>query len=317
MKLYFLRYFTVLAEELHFGRAAQRLAITQPPLSSAIKALENELQVRLLLRSSKHVQLTPAGAAFLDEARHILEHVARAKTLAKAVAKGVRGRLDVGVAGSLIYREVPTIVKQFELQHPDIDLVLREMSTAEQIAALVHGQLHAGFVNAPAVPPQLKSLPLSNDEFVLCLPKSHSMAGKPAIDLRNLAEERFVMFARDVAPSNYDNVIAIFNRVGIHPHTVHAARQWLTIVAMVANNLGISIVPRSLAHSKVEGALFVPLSGPEVLAPAMLAWDAAHPDAALTGFVESAARTIRDLRSVRKVSLGGRTLKKSSCGRKA
>lgn len=141
------------------------------------------------------------------------------------------------------------------------------------------------------------------------------MAGKPAIDLQDLAEERFVMFARDVAPSNYDNVIAIFNRAGIHPHT--AARQWLTIVAMVANNLGISIVPRSLARSKVEGVLFVRLSGPEVLAPAMLAWDAARPDATLTRFVENAARTISDLRPARKALLRGRTPKKPSCGRTA
>lgn len=312
MKLHFLRYFAVLAEELHFGRAAKRLAITQPPLSSAIKALEEELQVQLLVRSSRHVHLTPAGAAFLDEARQILDRVARASHVAKAVAKGVRGRLDIGMAGSLIYREVPVIVKQFKLANPGIDLVLREMSSAEQVEALLHGQLHAGFVNAPTVPPQLKSLPLNDDEFVLCLPQTHPKANDPEVDLRDLAEDRFVMFARSIAPANYDNVIAIFSRTGIHPKTVHAARQWLTIVTMVASDLGVSVVPHSIARSRVDGVRFVRFRAPAVLAPARLAWNPVHASAALTGFVESAARTVRDLRPARKAPSRGRVSKRPS-----
>ncbi|MDM0069126.1 LysR family transcriptional regulator [Variovorax sp. J31P207] len=296
MKLNSLRYFAVLAEELHFGRAADRLAITQPPLSLAIKALEEELGVRLLLRSSKHVELTPAGSAFLEEARQILDRVARASSIALAVASGSRGRLDVGMAGSLVYRGVPAIVQRFDTDAHGIELILHEMSTAEQLQGLLHGQLDAGFLNAFVVPPQLRSLPLVDDEFVLCLPAAHRYAGAEAVDLGDLCEERFVMFSRDVSPANYDNVIAIFSRAGVHPKTVHAARQWLTIVAMVAEGLGVSLVPRSLARSRVDNVRFVPFTGASAITPALLVWNPARTSPALEKFVASAGSTIEGLR---------------------
>ncbi|MFD0669419.1 LysR family transcriptional regulator [Ramlibacter sp. MAHUQ-53] len=295
MKLHFLRYFVVLAEELHFGRAAQRLSITQPPLSSAIKSLEEALGVQLLLRNSKHVALTPAGTAFLVEAQQILDRVARAGSIAQAVAGGISGRLDVGTTGSLVYRDVPAIVQAFSHEMPGIDVVLREMSTAEQLQDLLHGRLDAGFINAPSVPPQLQSLPLVPDEFVVALPATHPRSGARVVDLQALRDESFVMFSREVSPANYDNVIAIFSRAGIHPRTVHAARQWLTIVAMVAQGLGVSLVPRSIAQSRVEGVRFVRFAGPAAPAPALLVWNPAHARPALDSFLRSAAQTLRGL----------------------
>lgn len=292
MKLHFLRYFVVLAEELHFGRAASKLAITQPPLSSAIKSLEEELEVQLLIRDSKHVELTQAGEAFLEEARQILEQVARASNLAKIVARGMRGRLEIGVTGSLVYREVPAIVRQFNAEMPDVDVVLREMSSADQLNELLRGQIHAGFVNASTVPPQLASLPMIEDEFVLCLPEDHPQAQGDTVDLIQLADERFVMFSRDVAPANHDNVIAIFSRAGIHPKIAHAARQWLTIVAMVANGLGVSLVPRTLARSRVHGVKFMKISGERVLAPAMLVWNPAYYLPTIRSFIECSERIL-------------------------
>lgn len=292
MKLHFLRYFVALAEELHFGRAASKLSMTQPPLSSAIKSLEEELQVQLLIRDSKHVELTQAGSAFLEEARQILEHVARASDVARIVAKGMRGRLEIGVTGSLIYRDVPTIVRQFNTEMPDVEVVLREMSSSEQISELLRGQIHAGFVNATTAPPQLASIPMSEDEFVLCLPEDHPSAQGDTVDLKHLSDERFVMFSRDVAPANYDNVIAIFFRAGIHPKTIHAARQWLTIVAMVANGLGVSLVPRTLARSRVHGVKFMKIRGQPVLAPAMLVWNPAYHLPVVRSFIECSQKTL-------------------------
>jgi DNA-binding transcriptional LysR family regulator len=292
MKLHLLRYFSVLADELHFGRAADKLAITQPPLSSAIKALEDELGVQLLVRSSKNVELTPAGAAFLEEARYILERVDRAASVARSVASGMRGRLDVGMTSSLLYRELPAIVSEFGREMPGIDLVLHELSTVEQLDGLVHGQIQAGFVNASTVPPQLEAMALHADHFVLCLPACHPRAGAAVIALRELADEKFIMFSRDVSPTNHDNVIAILSSAGIHPKTQHAARQWLTVVAMVAQGLGIAVVPSSLARSRVEGARFVPFGGAPADAPAVLVWNAQQSNPALAGFLKIAAATI-------------------------
>jgi DNA-binding transcriptional LysR family regulator len=292
MKLHFLRYFVVLAEELHFGRAARRLSITQPPLSTAIRSLEDELGVQLFVRDSKHVALTPAGLAFLGEARHILDRVQRASSVAALAARGVSGRLEVGVTGSLVYREVPRIVHAYNRAVPEVDVVLREMSTADQLDELLRGRLDLGFVNAGTVPAALQAWPLAEDEFVLCLPERHALAARRQVALRDLADEQFVMFSRDVAPANHDHVIAIFSRAGIHPRTVHAARQWLTVIAMVAHGLGVSIVPRSLARSRLHGVRFVRFAGDPVGSPASLVWNPERLSTAARSLVETARRLV-------------------------
>jgi DNA-binding transcriptional LysR family regulator len=304
MKIHLLRYFVVLAEELHFGRAAQRLAITQPPLSSALKALEDELGVRLLERNSKQVSLTPAGAAYLAHARLVLERLATARDAALAVAAGMRGRLELGLTGSMVYREVPRIVETFGARCPDIEVHLREMSTADQLEALGHGQLHAGFLNAKALPPTLAGLPLADDRLVCCVPEGHALAQAKSIDLQRLAQENFVMFARDVAPANYDNVIAVFNRAGIHPRTRHAARQWLTVVAMVAGGLGVALVPASLARAGMRGVSLVPVRGLVPLTVGALAWRREDAGAAALAAFIAVAREVLGVPPLRARSRG-------------
>lgn len=288
MKFHFLRYFAVLAEELHFGRAADRLAITQPPLSSAIKALEEELGVQLFVRDSKQVRLTPAGAAFLGDVRIILERVARSKETARAVASGLTGRLDVGVTGSLFYRELPRVISAFNAAMPGIDVMLREIASSEQVEALLHGELQAGFFNAGSAPQQLEWLALRPDPFVVCLPDSHPLAAAPSLRVAQLAQDSFVMFARDVAPANFDNVIAIFSRAGVHPRTCHAARQWLTVLAMVANGSGVALVPGSLAQAGTQGLRFVPLDDAAAVSPAVMAWNPSNATPALDSFIACA-----------------------------
>lgn len=292
MKLHFLRYFVVLAEELHFGRAAQRLSMTQPPLSTAIRSLEEELGVQLFVRDSKHVELTRAGQAFLGEAQHILDRVQRASSVAALAARGVSGRLEVGVTGSLVYREIPRIVHAFNRAMPEVDVVLREMSTADQLDELARGRLDLGFLNAGTVAGTLQALALAEDEFVLCLPDQHPLAHRRKAALRDLAHEQFVMFSRDVAPANHDHVIAIFARAGIHPRTVHAARQWLTVIAMVAHGLGVSIVPRSLARSRLHGVRFVRIAGEAVGSPASLVWNAERLSLAARSLIETARKVV-------------------------
>jgi DNA-binding transcriptional LysR family regulator len=212
MKLHYLRYFCVLAEELHFHRAADRLAISQPPLSAAIKALEEELGAQLLRRNSKMVELTAAGAAFLVEAREILERVNRAGDIVRASEEGVRGRIDLGISGSLLYREVPKVLERFQSALPTVDVVMHELSSAEQVEKIGRRQLDAGFLHASHVASPLASLPLASDQYVLCLPERHPLAARKSVDLRNFAGERFVMFSREAAPSNHDNVIDLQQR---------------------------------------------------------------------------------------------------------
>jgi DNA-binding transcriptional LysR family regulator len=293
VKLHFLKYFSVLAEELHFGRAANRLAITQSPLSLAIKSLEDELGARLLVRNSKMVQLTPAGAAYLIEARQILERLDRAAALVKAVDSGMTGRLDIGMSPSLIYREVIQVVSEFNRETPAVDVVLHEMPLTEQQECLMRGQLHAGFANGSAIAPQLKSIALKADKYVLCLPEGHVNAEQAIVDLGDLAHERFVMFSREIAPANHDHVIAIFSRSGIHPRTVHMARTWFAVMAMVSQGCGVALVPSSMARARMAGVRLVPFAGAPVQVPARLLWNPALMAPVLAKFVDSAARTLK------------------------
>lgn len=279
MRLHRLRYFAVLAEELHFGRAAERLAITQPPLSSAIKALEEALGVQLFERTSRHVALTAAGEAYLAEVRAVLERIDRAAAVAQSVAGGQQGRLDIGFAGSMVFRDLPRIVQAFGQRLPDIELHLSEQSSSELIQSLLHSQLDAAFVNVATVPPALDSLPLAADHFVCCLPVDHALAQQDSVALPELAHESFVMFSRAVAPANHDNVIALFQRAGIHPRTRHAARQWQTVVALVGLRLGVALVPASLARAGLPGVRFVAIQGAPHPTVGVLAWrrGADHP----------------------------------------
>lgn len=293
MELRHLRYFVVLAEELHFGRAALRLAITQPPLSFAIQSLEKELEVRLFERDNKRVSLTAAGEAYLAEARVILDRIERANDTARSVATGKLGRLDIGFTGSMVYRDVPQIVSRFFRQHPGIEVTLRELSSVEQIEGLRHGQLHAGFVNTTFVPEGLEGQALQEDAFVCCLPQGHRFAGREEIDLKELAGESFIMFVREISPTNYDNVIAICRKEGFEPQTTYAARQWLTIVALVANGLGVSLVPASIRRSGIAGACFVPIRSNEAHSSAYLLWHPEGKTPALDYFLNAAFKVLR------------------------
>ena len=297
MKTHLLKYFVVLAEELHFGRAAQKLSMTQPPLSTAIRQLEEDINVSLFYRDNKRVRLTPAGNAFLSEAQAILERMERACDIARGAAEGLLGRLDVGFTSSMLYRDLPQVVMAFAEQHPRMEVILHELSTTEQIDGLKRGQLQAGFINIkePAsVTSGLRCLSLREDQLVCCLPSNHPLADKDGVNLKQLEDEPFVMFAREVAPTNHDNVISTLHRAGVHLKTRHAARQWLTVVAMVGAGMGVALVPASMSNSRISGTTFVPIKGQKTTAAAMLAWNPEQHSFALDAFVRLAQEVIMD-----------------------
>jgi DNA-binding transcriptional LysR family regulator len=312
MKLQSLKYFCVLAEELHFGRAASRLAISQPPLSTAIRSLEEEVGATLFVRNSKLVQLTPAGAACLVEAREILERVGRVASVARAVDAGLHGRLDIGMTSSLLYRDMPVVLSEFNREVPGVDIVLHELSTSEQIDKVKRRQLHAAFVQGSARSPDLQSLPLRNDFFVACLPEAHPLAAKATLALRELASESFILFSRDSAPASHDHVIGVFSRYEMHPRIVHAAQTWMTIVAMVAQGCGVALTPESMSRVGIRGVHFSALEGPPSPIPASLVWNASNMPVALESFLASATKTIRRLKAERTVPSRGRSSKASS-----
>ena len=290
MDLKLLRYFAVLAEEQHFGRAARRLALSQPPLSSAIRRLEEELGTALFERTSRRVSLTQAGEVLRREAQAILQRVESAQTLVRDVADGLRGRLLIGFSGSMIYRGLPELMADLRQRLPDTELELREMNSADQAEALRLGELGVGFVNGQRVPPGLEGFRYRVEPFTLCLPEGHPAASwrhTGEAELGRLQHESFLLFSRKVSPDYFESVIAICLAAGFLPKVRSELRQWLTVIAMVASGAGVALVPASLEKSRLPGVAFKPLEPfSRIRSETWCVWAAGGGDALRQLFVE-------------------------------
>ena len=260
MEFRHLRYFLVLAEELHFGRAARRLSISQPPLSLNIQQLEASVGAVLLIRNSKSVQLTAAGRAFVPAARALLEQAAKASNLAKEVSRGMAGTLSIGFAGTMLYSGLPEILASFQPRHPLLRVLLREMSSREQLIELAHDRLDLGFVHTTRVPPELSQILVARQAFVLCLPSSHQLAERQSVSLGLLQGEPFAVVSRTVSPDYHDRIVQTCLDAGFYPEIRHELQHWLSVVSLVSRGMGVALVPQALQRSGVTGAAFVPIA---------------------------------------------------------
>lgn len=272
MDLRKLRYFTVLAEEKHFGRAAQRLALSQPPLSLAIRQLEEEIGAKLFDRTSRNVDLTAAGVALQREAQVLLRRAEETRTLVRAVAEGKGGRLRAGFAGSMLYRGLPKILQTFHAAAPDIELTLQELNSTEQIEALHRDEIDLGFIHGRGTPEQLDGFRYHAEPFVACVPTNHPCASARTLRLSRLAHENFVLFSRNVSPDYFQSIIATCLAAGFMPNVRHEVRHWLSVVSFVANGLGVALVPRTLKSSDMAGAVFVPIQQSNILSETWCVW---------------------------------------------
>jgi DNA-binding transcriptional LysR family regulator len=261
MELRHLRYFIAVAEELHFGRAAERLYISQPPLSQQIKALENELGVQLLARTRRKVELTHAGRMFLDEARLTLQQAERAQRVALEAAQGIRGRLRVGFVTSASYSILPVVIRRFRRAHPYVTLELMEMIPSRQIAALESREIDVGILRPPVEETCMELETVLEEPLVAALPVNHRKSGQKALDLKSLSDESFVLFPRHHGPGIYDVIMQACHRAGFTPQVSYAPNEMQTILAYVAGGLGISLVPQSLTGFHPGLIAYCPLRG--------------------------------------------------------
>lgn len=261
MEFRHLRHFLALAEELHFGRAARRLAMSQPPLSLSIQQLEASVGARLFQRNSKEVRLTAAGRAFEPAARALIAQAREAALRARDVERGFAGTLRIGFVGSMLYRGLPQLLQRYQAAQPRMRLVVRELNSAEQLLDLAQGRLDVGFVHTARIPAELSRLLYASEPFVACLPAGHALAAAPAVEAAQLRDEPFVMFARSVSPDYFERVLSICTDAGFHPEVLHEVRHWLSVVSLVSQGLGVALVPDALRRSGIAGAAFVPLAG--------------------------------------------------------
>lgn len=252
-----LRYFIAVAEERHFSRAAKRLHISQPPLSYAIRQLEEGVGARLLDRTSRHVALTDAGQVLYREALTLLRQAQEVCTLVQRVDAGLRGRLRIGFVGSMLYRGLPAMLAQMRNELPDVEHVLSELNSHDQIEAIRRGELDLGFIHANPVPEEIEALDLLAEPFVVCLPQTHPLSGRKRIALKDLAGDDFIFFARAASPSYYETVLSMCVSAGFVPVICHEVRHWLSVASLVSQGLGVSIVPSCLSRSGLAGTRFI------------------------------------------------------------
>jgi DNA-binding transcriptional LysR family regulator len=277
MELRHLRYFVAVAEELHFHLAAQRLHISQPPLSQQIRALERELGVTLLSRNRRRVALTAAGEGFLDDARSILAAVERASERARGIARGSLGTLAIGFVGSAMFSpKLPQILREFRARHPDVELVLRELPTTVQLAALAAGELDVGVIRGPVdvteLDGQLELMTIQRERLVAALPADHPLAARRRLRPQDLRGESFVILTRREAPGLYAGLAAAMGDAGGLPDDVLEVAEMQTIISLVAGGFGVSLVPASVGQVDRSGVTFRPIAGPTPTIELEIAW---------------------------------------------
>jgi DNA-binding transcriptional LysR family regulator len=288
-----LRYFVVVAEELNFSRAATRLHMAQPPLSVAIRQLEDELGTELFLRTTREVKLTDAGRTLLGGARRTLAEADRAVAAAQQAGKGELGELKVAYSWSARFKTLPAIGRALRAQHPDLELLAQEMWNAAMIPALQSGAVDVAIALCPELAPDLADEVIRTEPVVAVLPAKHPLAGEEAIPLASLAEETFVFFARELAPRLHDSLVGLCRRAGFEPKVRSGSFHTGWDLGILSQGAVVAVAPQAVTANLAEGVVAVPLSEPADLLETRLVWRDDDPSAAVEVF-RSAARTAFD-----------------------
>ncbi|WP_026146336.1 LysR family transcriptional regulator [Zestomonas thermotolerans] len=265
MELRHLRYFVAVAEELHFGRAAERLGISQPPLSQQIQALEEELGARLLERTNRRVALTEVGRLFLAEARQVLAQSDKAVQLARRAQRGEIGELKIGFTSSAPFTStIPRSIFAFRQAYPAVHLELLEMSSRQVVAALQERRVQVGVIRPLALPEGMERTELFREPLVAVLRADHPLAqGRDGgIGLAELAEEPFVYFPVSFGTGLYDQLLELTRQAGFTPRIAQEAGEAMTIIGLVAAGLGVSVLPASFRRMRIDGVVFLELLDP-------------------------------------------------------
>ncbi len=300
MELRHLRYFIAVAEEGHITRAAERLGMQQPPLSQQIRALERELDVQLLRRKPRGVELTEAGRALLADARATLAHIDHAFATTRRTARGEQGRIAVGFTSSAPFHPfVPRVIRAFRDSFPLIALTLDESGTTELIEDLRHERIDAAFIRTQVADPMGVTInPLLEEAMLAALPSTHAlaaggMADGPALPLAALAAETFIVYRRRSGPGLYDAIFAACHAAGFSPLVGQEAPRIVSTLNLVAAGLGIAIVPASLQRMQMDGVVYRRLTGTQPRAPLLLATRRGDTSAVVRRFLDLVKRTAR------------------------
>jgi DNA-binding transcriptional LysR family regulator len=289
-----LRYFVAVAETLHFGKAAARLHISQPPLSRQIQQLEQEIGALLLRRSKRHVELTDAGAHLLVDARRTLIDADQIGERTRRAALGAIGQLTLGFISAVDYSILPGVLRAFREGYPGVTLDLRELTSDIQLRDLRALRIDAGMLLAPVVDASLKTLPLLREPLVAALPATDPLARRGRrVSLDALATRPFILFPRSNAPGLHDMIVDFCRSAGFAPRVAQEAIQMQTIISLVSAGLGVALVPASLMDLRRSGVAYRPLRELSPQITVALAWRRDNRSVCLANFVDTARRHSR------------------------
>ncbi|MEV7632967.1 LysR substrate-binding domain-containing protein [Microbacterium sp. NPDC089318] len=253
------RYFVAVAEELHFGRAAERLQMSQPPLSQAIRQLEADVGAPLFVRTNRRVAMTPAGEAFLPECRQLLLHAAAAAETPRLAAAGVRARITVGAVASALTSLLPEVLSLVRERAPHIAVSVQEIDTHEAVSSLRQGLIDVALARLSSQRSGISSEPLVEDEFCVLLPDDHRLAADDDVHLAELADDPWVWLEREVSPDYHDDMSAACRAAGFSPPATHTARSIASQIALVRCGVGVTIVPATMAIHLPDGVTAKPM----------------------------------------------------------
>jgi DNA-binding transcriptional LysR family regulator len=256
-----IRYFLAVAEELHFGRAAERLHLTQPPLTVAIRRLERELGVQLFARTTRRVALTPAGEAFQRRVQSAVIDLDEAADDVASVAAGLSGRIRVGFVSSASYTTIPEAIRAFRRERPRVELVLSPLTSGEQIEQLLEGDLDLGLIRDPGEVPGLTMELVGTEDLVAVLHEAHPLASGEEVRPADLEQEPMILFPYRLMPGFVNRIHRLFDGLEFSPQVVQQAIHQETVLGLVAAGLGISILPESVRRFQMPGVVARPLSG--------------------------------------------------------
>jgi DNA-binding transcriptional LysR family regulator len=255
-----IRYFLAVAEELHFTRAAEKLHVAQPALSQQIRQLEEEIGAKLLQRTNRRVELTPAGEVFRTRALIAMDQMNRAAAEAAQAGCGEAGGLSIGFVSSAVWGVLPVLLRQFRKKVPRADIELRELEPAEQLRDIRERHLDLGMMHAVLDQPDLSTFVIARNRLIVALPEKHKAAGKAAESLKSLADEVFLVPKQHASAGFHEFVMSACSQAGLAPPRTQATRLLQTAVALVAGGIGIALVPESFRDNlKIRGIVYRPI----------------------------------------------------------
>lgn len=292
MELRHLRYFVAVAEELHFGRAAARLHVAQPPLSRQIQLLERELGISLFIRRNRRIELTTAGQVFLEGAHQTLASADIAVRDAQRAARGEIGRLALGFVGSATYSVLPALLRSFRMRYPTVELDLQTMTTQQQVTAFQKRSIQIGILRPPVGERMLALQTVAYEPLVVVLPESHPLAHSEHVALAALAGEPLILYPRADGPGVRDAIVGQCLQAGFTPRIVQEAAEMTTIAGLVAGGIGIALVLASTEHLHSWGVAYRPVDGDIPSWELALAWRQDDTSAIVRAFLSAAHEVI-------------------------